>query len=210
MKLQMNYPPLLQLGQVLNTVVLLVLIQMLGCKKKPEPPIVSGEHPLRGQAEPLDGTFGQIGVVKEGIYLDYTGLFSVDVPEDWEVTQGNLFGERRLELHHEIEDYYVEVWRFPGVQYRPTTREDCIWAFIDRGLYSDWSNNRLTNVGTCYPTGDSNYVIFVYIKHWQGFTWQLEGHVSLDVLVEGERETRERIQSIRWNVVESVQKPIVP
>lgn len=189
---------------------LLVWIQTLACKKKTEPTLVLGEHPLRGQAEPLDGTFGQVGLVKEGVYEDSTGLFSLSIPEDWDVEHGNPFGERRLKLNHEIEDYYVEVWRLPGAQYRPTTREDCIWAFIDRGLYSDWSNSRLTNVGTCYPAGDSNHVIFVYIKHWQGFTWQLEGHVSLDVLVEGERETREVVQSLSWHVVESVQKPKSP
>ena len=179
----------------------LPLVCLLGCPKPiPEAPKVMSDHPLRDKAKPLELQMSQTGLIEDGVYIDSTKLFSVEVPEDWIVEEGNPFGERRLFMRHRVEEYHIEIWRIPGTQYRPVPREDCLWAFVDRGLYSDWSENRTVNVATCYPTNDSHSVIFVYLKHWKGSTWQLEGHVSLDVLVEGERETRALIQNVNWGV----------
>lgn len=179
----------------------LPLVYLMGCPKPtPESPKMVSEHPLRTIAEPLEMQVGQTGLIEDGVYIDSTKLFSIPVPEDWIVEEGNPFGERRILMRHRVEEYHIEIWRVPGTQYRPVPREDCLWAFIDRGLYSDWSEHRTVNVATCYPTDDSHSVIFVYLKHWKGSTWQLEGHVSLDVLVEGERETRALIQSVSWGV----------
>ena len=174
---------------------------LLGCPKPtPERAQIVDNHPLRRVAEPLELQIGQTGVIENGVYVDSTKLFSVEIPDDWIVEDGNPFGERRIFMRHRVEEYHIEIWRVPGTQYRPVPREDCLWAFVDRGLYSDWSANRTVNVATCYPTNDSHTVIFVYLKHWKGATWQLEGHVSLDILVEGERETRALIQSVSWGV----------
>lgn len=179
----------------------LPLVLLLGCPKPtPEPAAIVSEHPLRKQAQPLELELGQTGLIENGVYTDSTKLFSVVVPEDWVIEDGNPFGERRIYMRHRVEDYHIEVWRVPGTQYRPVPREDCLWGFVDRGLYTDWSSNRTVNVATCYPTDESHSVIFVHLKHWKGSTWQLEGHVSLDVLVEGERATRMLIQSINWGV----------
>ena len=179
----------------------LPLVCLVGCPKPtPEPAQIVNDHPLRRVAQPLEVQIGQTGVIENGVYVDSTKLFSVEIPDDWIVEEGNPFGERRMFMRHRVEEYHIEVWRVAGTQYRPVPREDCLWAFVDRGLYSDWSENRTVNVATCYPTNDSHTVIFVYLKHWKGATWQLEGHVSLDVLVEGERETRTLIQSVNWGV----------
>ena len=179
----------------------LPLACLLGCPKPtPEPIQVVDDHPFRNLAQPLELEIGQTGLIEDGVYIDSTKLFSVNIPDDWVVEEGNPFGERRIFMRHRVEEYHIEIWQIPGTQYRPVPREDCLWAFVDRGLYSDWSENRTVNVATCYPTNDSHTVIFVYLKHWKEATWQLEGHVSLDILVEGERETRELIQSVSWGV----------
>lgn len=177
----------------------------MGCPKAIEPPKKAvSEHPLQKQAVPLDSIAEQVGILENGVYVDSTNQFSLPVSDDWKVEQGNFFGERRLKLSHKVEDYAVELWRLSGRYTYPAAREDCLWAFVDEGLYSEWSEG-VVNVATCYPVGSNTTVIFVYMYQTAEYTWQLEGHVSMDVLVEGERLTREIIQQIEWLDDESVQ-----
>lgn len=172
-----------------------------GCRKKPTNPVeVNTEdyHPLRSIAEPLPMSDMGQGDLIDGVYTDSTGLFAVPVLEDWTAESGSPFGELRLTLSHAIHDYSIEIWQIKGTHYRPAVREDCVWSFVDKGLYTDWSMSRPTSVATCISDDPDAGLIFLYFKHWKGNTWYLEGHVALDVLVEGERTTREIIQSITW------------
>ena len=72
------------------------------------------------------------------------------------------------------------------------------WRYIPIGL-DTWKLDYRHNYD---PTDD---LIFLAMKHWKGDTWHLESHVSVDVLVEGERATRQLIQSIQWLDGESIQ-----
>ncbi len=153
---------------------------------------------MKTLAEPLEMNFGDESLKNQGLYSDSTGFFSIQIPEDWFITNTSPFGERRVSIHHSVQTYSVEIWRMPGTHYRPAPREGCVWAFSDKGLYDGWSKSRATNIASCYPISSKDDLIFVYLRHWKGSTWQLEGHVSPDVLVEGERETRKLIQSINW------------
>ncbi len=180
----------------------------MGCPKKSEPSVKPvSEHPLKKQAIPLDNIEDQPGVIQDGVYVDSTKQFSLLISEDWQLEHGAFFGERRLRLTHKLEDYAVEVWRLSGRYTHPAAREDCLWAFVDEGLYSEWSQG-VVNVATCYPVDANTNVIFVYMYQTPEYTWQLEGHVSMDVLVEGERLTREVIQQIEWSDGESVQNTV--
>ena len=159
---------------------------LLGCPKPtPEPTQIVDDHPLRSLAEPLELQIGQTGVIENGVYVDSTKLFSVEIPDDWIVEEGNPFGERRMFMRHRVEEYHIEIWRVPGTQYRPVPREDCLWAFVDRGLYSDWSENRTVNVATVITTMQC-IIVLSTLKVRRG---NLKDTYH-DVLVEGERETR--------------------
>ena len=96
-------------------------------------------HPLRAivdDAEPMTlNDMGQ-GAIVDGVYIDSTKLFSVSVPEDWSVVPGSQFGELRVIVQHSIDDYSVQIWKVNGTHYRPTVREDCVWSFVDKGLYT--------------------------------------------------------------------------
>ena len=85
---------------------------LLGCPKPtPEPTQIVDDHPLRSLAEPLELQIGQTGVIENGVYVDSTKLFSVEIPDDWIVEEGNPFGERRMFMRHRVEEYHIEVWR---------------------------------------------------------------------------------------------------
>ena len=161
---------------------------------------------MRTLAEPLEMKFGGETSVVDGQYIDPSGNFSLFIPEDWFISNTSSFAEKRVSVQHTVQRYRVEVWRVPGTHYRPSPREGCVWAFSDKGLYDGWSESRATNIATCYPISANDDLIFVYLRHWKGSTWQLEGHVSPDVLVEGERETRQLIQTISWLDGEQDQK----
>lgn len=182
-----------------------------GCRSKSVPPVeaspeVRDHHPLRSIAEPMPLNDIGNGDVVDGVYLDSSQLFSVVVPDDWEVVSGSQFGELRVTMEHSIHNYSVQIWQLKGTHYRPTVREDCVWSFIDKGLYTDWSMSRPTNVATCVSNDPNEELVFLFLRHWKGYTWYLEGHVDVDVLVEGERSTREVIQSIQWIDGESSQR----
>ncbi len=170
---------------------------LTSCKKKPKPMVPISDHPMRTKAEPLDAFIGSTGQIENGIYFDSTTHFSIPIPEDWEVVEGNPFGDRRLKMRHRLEEYHIEIWRVQGAQ-DLVSREDCIWAFVDQGSYRSVLHQDVQQLASCYPTDQSNRVIFARTKYWQGYTWQLEAHVSLNVLVEGERETTELFDSINW------------
>ena len=123
------------------------------------------------------------GDVVDGVYLDSSQLFSVVVPDDWEVVSGSQFGELRVTMEHSIHNYSVQIWQLKGTHYRPTVREDCVWSFIDKGLYTDWSMSRPTNVATCVSNDPNEELVFLFLRHWKGYTWYLEGHVDVDVLL---------------------------
>ena len=184
-----------------------------GCRPKKTPvenvSPTEDYHPLRAivdDAEPMTlNDMGQ-GAIVDGVYIDSTKLFSVSVPEDWSVVPGSQFGELRVIVQHSIYDYSVQIWKVNGTHYRPTVREDCVWSFVDKGLYTDWSMSRPTSVATCVSSEPTEDLIFLAMKHWKGDTWHLESHVPVDVLVEGERATRQLIQSIQWLDGESTQR----
>lgn len=199
----------------LNKLGLLMLtVVHWGCRPKKTPVqntiVAEDYHPLRSivdQAEPIHlNNMGQ-GTIVEGVYTDSSKLFSVPLPEDWNVVPGGQFGELRVVIQHAMYDYSVEIWKVHGTHYRPTVREDCVWSFVDKGLYTDWSMSRPTSVATCVSSEPTDDLIFLSMKHWKGDTWHLESHVSMDVLVEGERSTRQLIQSIQWLDGESSQIP---
>ena len=179
----------------------------MGCtKKQPEMVLGAQKHPLEKQVELIDNAYAVLGNTVNGVYYDNSGLFSVVIPTDMNISSTSSYSGNHVRIENTLEQYAVEIWRIDGIQYKPSPREDCIWAFIDKATYSEFGH-RATNVGTCYPIASGGSIVFVHLKYWQGYTWQLEAQVSPDFLVEGKMATEEFIDSIAWQEAkESVPK----
>lgn len=174
----------------------------MGCQKKtPEISSVTTGHPLERQVDLVDKVNSVSGTTVDGVYYDNSGLFSVVIPTDMNISSVSSYSGKHVRIENTLEQYAVEIWRIDGIQYKPSPREDCIWAFIDRATYSEFGN-RATNVGTCYPIASGGSIVFVHLKYWQGYTWQLEAQVSPDFLVEGKQATEDFIASIVWQAKE--------
>ena len=149
-------------------------------------------------------TFGRI---IDGVYRPYSEKFSLEVSGNWQVDVSGDRAGLQLRLENVVEDCAVEIWKYEGIQYRPASKEGCIWAFQDKGLYISWGQSRAVNVATCHPIDSSDEVIFVYLYHQDGNTWQLESHVSRNNLVAGLHQSETVLQSINWNDAVTNQRP---
>lgn len=154
----------------------------------------------------LDSQQIESGTLQDGVFTDAGGYFSLSIPEDWVVEHGSAFSDKVLKVTSPLNEYAVEIRQLPLQSTSPIPHQECIWAFVDDGLYR---MNRIETqkMGTCYPINDSEMVIFVYLFQSQGYTWQLEGQVNPNYLVEGEHVTSNIISSIIWNDVSREQNP---
>ena len=160
---------------------------------------------MRGAIE-LDTQQIESGVVQDGIFKDSDGHFSIEIPNDWKLESGTLFGEKVLRISSPLQEYAVEIRKLPLDTVNPVPHQECIWAFADQGLYQ--SDNQLTHqVATCYPIEESDMIIFVYMRRDDFYTWQLEGQVNPNYLVEGGHVTANIIDSIIWSDVSVDQSP---
>jgi len=178
----------------------------LACRKrerfeKAEPKTIFEKTSVKLEENP-----NRSGIVNDGVYRDAQEFFTLEVSDDWIPSLGVLYGGLHLRLEHIAEETAIEVWSFQGIQYKPAPRDECIWSFLDKGLYNEWGFSRSVNVATCHPIDNREMVIFAYLLHKFGRTWQLEAHVSRDNLVEGRRIAEELLQDINWSDVEPDQK----
>lgn len=134
-----------------------------------------------------------------GVYHSNSAEFSLAIPTMWQVDVSGTLSGLQLRLENAVDDCAIEIWKYEGIQYRPISREECIWSFQDKGLYIDWGNSRAVNVATCHPVNSSADMIFVYLAHKNGNTWQLESHISRNNLVEGIHQAELVLQAINWN-----------
>ena len=177
-----------------------------GCRPKKTKESL-GTHPLTRwgniEVEQDQQTFGRI---VDGIYRPYSEKFSLEVSGNWQVDISGDQTGLQLRLENVVEDCAVEIWKYEGIQYRPASKEGCIWAFQDKGLYTSWGQSRAVNVATCHPVESVDELVFVYLYHQDGNTWQLESHVSRNNLAEGLHQSEKVLQSINWNVAATNRK----
>ena len=171
-----------------------------GCPKK-TPNEVNNSHPLTrwGTAEGLETSKQEFVEMINGVYHSNSAEFSLAIPTMWQVDVSGTLSGLQLRLENAVDDCAIEIWKYEGIQYRPISREECIWSFQDKGLYIDWGNSRAVNVATCHPVNSSADMIFVYLAHKNGNTWQLESHISRNNLVEGIHQAELVLQAINWN-----------
>ena len=188
-----------------------------GCRPKisrPETGISS--HPIHRWGENKGDDFrkARFGRIEEGRYYAHSGEFSLPVSGNWQVeVSGNQVG-LLLRVENVIDDCAIEIWKYEGIQYRPTSKNGCIWSFQDKGLYSQWGQSRAVNVATCRPIESTDDLVFVYLYHRNGNTWQLESHVSRNNLIDGLHQSDQLLREISWfddvaNQTEE-QNPVVP
>jgi len=147
----------------------------------------------------IDESSSPAGRVEEGVYYDSSDFFSIDIPEDWDVNIGVQYGGLHLRFDHIADEASIEVWSFHGVQYKPAPRDECIWSFLDKGLYMEWGFTRSVNIATCVPIDNEQRIIYAYIMHKHGRTWQLESHVSRENMVVGKQISDQVLRQINWN-----------
>lgn len=171
-----------------------------GCRpKKTEESL--GSHPLTrwGNIEEEESNEQSFGRIVDGVYHPYSGEFSLKVSANWQVDISGEQSGLQLRLDNVVEDCAIEIWKYEGIQYRPASKEGCLWAFQDKGLYINWGQSRAVNVATCHPIDNADDLIFVYLYHREGSTWQLESHVSRNNIVEGLHQSEKILQSISWS-----------
>ena len=177
---------------------LLLIGLLFGCKKREQFEQATPKTIFEKSSVKIDNTQNPAGWIEGGTYYDASEYFSVFIEEEWEASIGVLYAGLHLRMEHATDDAAIEVWSFQGIQYKPAPRDECLWSFVDKGLYNDWGYTRAVNVATCHPIENSDEIIYVYLLHKYGRTWQLEAHVSRDNLVEGTLSTEQMLRSITW------------
>lgn len=159
-----------------------------------------GTHPINrwGDLHNTSSKKQQFGQFQNGAYYPISGDFSVVVSGNWQVDVSGEGTGLQLRVENLVDDCAVEIWKYEGIQYRPASKEGCIWSFQDKGLYISWGQSRAVNVGTCHPIDSTSSLVFVYLYHQEGYTWQLESHISRDNLVDGLHQSESVLQSITW------------
>jgi len=180
--------------------VLWITVPHWGCLRK-TPNENSNSHPSTrwGDIEDTDISSQEFTGIIDGVYHSNSAEFSLEIPTMWQVDVSGQLSGLQLRLENAVDDCAIEIWKYEGIQYRPVSREGCIWSFQDKGLYIDWGNSRAVNVATCHPVDSSSDMILVYLAHKDGNTWQLESYISRNNLVEGVHQAESVLQAISWS-----------
>ena len=179
---------------------------LLGCQKKAAVEQLQPQSIFEKYSTEIDENPSPAGYIFENRYIDQSEYFSVEVPADWTFEIGARYSGLHLRMEQQAEEAAVEIWSFQGVQYKPAPRDECVWAFVDKGLYREWGFVRSVNVATCHPLTEQDQVIYGYLFHQYGRTWQLEAHVNRDNLVAGQIIAIDLLQSIQWSDAEGHQR----
>jgi hypothetical protein len=170
----------------------LLVMASMACKKPPPPTATVPSVSSVREAAPLAGE------VVDGVFIDGSGAFRVQVAPGWSAHSGLQTSALRVALDHDVTGGRVEVWRFSGGDLRPRPRGGCLWTFTDQGPYRDLPVAEEPIVATCMPEDPDKPRIQAWMVRRSGVVWQLEVHVPGDTLLAARRAGLELLTTARW------------